>query len=184
MYLIAGLGNPGVKYEKTRHNIGFLVIDEITKNLETTNINNPQFKSITKKHSTNIYAKPQTFMNLSGESILNIVEYYNIPNENVIIVHDDLDLPFGTIKFKLGGSHGGHNGLRSIDANIGNDYLRVRFGIGKPANKGDVANYVLSDFSKEEFTKLADLIQHCIKSIDALQKLPLNEVKSLYTFKL
>jgi len=183
MYLIAGLGNPGDKYTKTRHNIGFLVIDEITKNLSTTNINNQNFKSITSKSASCIYSKPQTFMNLSGESILNIVEYYNIPNENVIIVHDDLDLAFGTVKFKLGGGHGGHNGLRSIDSHIGKDYIRVRIGIGKPAVKGDVANYVLSNFSKEEFEILEDVISHTIKAIDALQKLPLVEVKSKYTFK-
>jgi PTH1 family peptidyl-tRNA hydrolase len=184
MYLIAGLGNPGDKYKNTRHNIGFLVIDEITKGLSTTNINNPQFKSITQKNLRNLYAKPQTFMNVSGESIVAIADYYDIPNENIIIIHDDLDLAFGTIKFKLGGGHGGHNGLRSIDEHIGRDYIRVRFGIGKPENKKDVANYVLSDFSKEEFEKIDTLIQHCVKSIDALQKLPIEEVKSSYTFKL
>lgn len=184
MYLIAGLGNPGIKYEKTRHNIGFLVIDEIIKNLETSNINNPQFKSIVKKEKSNLYAKPQTFMNLSGEAIEAIADYYDIANENIIIIHDDLDLPFGTIKFKKGGGHGGHNGLRSIDKHIGDDYLRVRVGIGKPLDKNDVANYVLSDFSKEEFEQLDILIPHCIKSIKALQCLPLNEVKSSYTFKL
>ena len=184
MYLIAGLGNPGDKYEKTRHNIGFLVIDEITKNLSSTNINNTQFKAITKKHLKNLYVKPQTFMNLSGESIVAIADYYDIANENIIIIHDDLDLPFGTIKFKLGGGHGGHNGLRSIDEHIGKDYIRVRFGIGKPENKKDVANYVLSDFSKEEFESMDTLIQHCVKSIDALQKLSITEVKSAYTFKL
>ncbi len=184
MYLIAGLGNPGDKYSKTRHNVGFLVIDEITKNLQTTNISNNNFQSITKKNKTNIYAKPQTFMNASGESILSIVEYYDIENNNVIIVHDDLDLPFGTVKFKLGGGHGGHNGLRSIDAHIGNDYIRVRVGIGKPEDKKDVANYVLSDFSKEEFDKLKSIINHCTKAIDALQNLSLEEVKSLYTVKI
>jgi len=184
MYLIAGLGNPGDKYSKTRHNVGFLVIDEITKALQTTNINNHNFQSITKKHRTNIYSKPQTFMNASGESILNIVEYYNIENENTIIVHDDLDLPFGTVKFKLGGGHGGHNGLRSIDSHIGKEYLRVRIGIGKPENKKDVANYVLSDFSKEEFIKLETIIQHSIDAIDALQNLSLEEVRSKYTLKL
>ena len=184
MYLIAGLGNPGDKYTKTRHNVGFLVIDEITKNLQTTNITNHNFQSITKKHRTNIYSKPQTFMNASGESILSIVEYYDIENKNIIIVHDDLDLPFGTIKFKLGGGHGGHNGLRSIDAHIGSDYLRVRIGIGKPEDKKNVANYVLSNFSKEEFDKLDSLIQHCIKAIDALQNLSLEEVRSQYTIKM
>ena len=183
MYLIAGLGNPGDKYTHTRHNIGFLVIDEITKHLSTSNINNPKFKSITQKHLSELYAKPQTFMNASGESIVAIADYYGIANENIIIIHDDLDLPFGTIKFKIGGGHGGHNGLRSIDAHIGQDYVRVRFGIGKPQNKSQVANYVLSDFSKIEMEKLGDLIQHCVKSIEALRTMPLKDVKSSYTLK-
>ena len=184
MYLIAGLGNPGLKYEKTRHNIGFLVIDEITKNLSTTNITNQNFKANTQKNLSNLYVKPQTFMNDSGASIINIVEYYDIENHNVIIVHDDLDLPFGTVKFKIGGGHGGHNGLRSIDSHIGKDYIRVRVGIGKPENKSDVANYVLSNFSKEEFDKLKDIISHIIKSIDALKIMSIDEVKSQYTIKL
>jgi len=183
MYLIAGLGNPGDKYKQTRHNIGFLVIDEITKNLSYTNITNQNFQSITKKNLSTIYAKPQTFMNLSGESILNIVEYYNIPNENIIIVHDDLDLPFGTVKFKIGGGHGGHNGLRSIDSHIGKDYIRVRVGIGKPEQKNDVANYVLSNFSKEEFKDLEEIIAHIIKAIEVLKTSPIEEVKSKYTIK-
>jgi len=183
MYLISGLGNPGDKYRNTRHNIGFLVIDKITENLSTTNINNSNFQAIVQKNFSNLYVKPQTFMNLSGESILSIVEYYNIPDENIIIVHDDLDLPFGAVKFKVGGGHGGHNGLRSIDSHVGKNYIRIRVGIGKPENKNDVANYVLSNFSKEEFIELNDIINHIIKSIDALKKLPLEEVKSTFTIK-
>jgi len=183
MYLIAGLGNPGDKYKLNRHNIGFLVIDEITKNLQTTNITNQNFKAEVKKNLTNIYAKPQTYMNDSGSSIINIVEYYNIENSNIIIVHDDLDLPFGTVKFKLGGGHGGHNGLRSIDSHIGKDYLRVRIGIGKPQEKNDVANYVLSNFTKEELKALEDIIPHTIKAIESLKTLSLEEVKSKYTIK-
>lgn len=183
MYLISGLGNPGDKYKYTRHNIGFLVIDKITKNLSTTNINNSNFQAIVQKNFSNLYVKPQTFMNLSGESIFSIVEYYNIPNENIIIVHDDLDLLFGTVKFKVGGGHGGHNGLRSIDSHIGKDYIRIRVGISKPENKANVADYVLSNFSKEEFLQLDDIIEHIIKSIDALKKLPLEEVKSTFTIK-
>jgi len=183
MNLISGLGNPGDKYKNTRHNIGFLVIEQITKNLLTTNINNPNFQAKVQKNLSNLYVKPQTFMNASGESILSIVDYYDIPNENVIIIHDDLDLPFGTVKYKTGGGHGGHNGLRSIDSHIGKDYIRIRIGISKPENKGDVANYVLSDFSKEEFTELENIISHVIKSIDALNKLPLEEVKSTFTLK-
>jgi len=183
MYLIAGLGNPGDKYKLNRHNIGFLVIDEITKNLQTTNITNQNFKAEVKKNLTNIYAKPLTYMNDSGSSIINIVEYYNIENSNVIIVHDDLDLPFGTVKFKLGGGHGGHNGLRSIDSHIGKDYLRVRIGIGKPVEKNDVANYVLSNFTKEELKALEDIISHTIKAIESLKTLSLEEVKSKYTIK-
>ncbi len=183
MNLISGLGNPGDKYKKTRHNIGFLVIDKITNNLSSSNINNSNFQADIQKYASNLYVKPQTFMNLSGESILSIVDYYDIPNENIIIIHDDLDLPFGTVKFKIGGGHGGHNGLRSIDSHIGKDYIRVRIGIGKPENKGDVANYVLSDFTKEEFLQLDDIIDHVIDSIEALQKTSVEEVKSTFTIK-
>ena len=185
MYLVAGLGNPGDKYKFTRHNIGFLVIDEITRNLSlSTNINNTNFQAIVTKSSNNLFVKPQTFMNNSGASIVAIANYYKISNGNIIIVHDDLDLPFGTIKFKNGGGHGGHNGLRSLDEHIGKDYTRVRIGIGKPADKKDVANFVLSDFTKDQFNSLDTIISHCIKSIDALINKSLNEVKSLYTFKL
>jgi len=183
MFLVAGLGNPTDKYKLTRHNIGFMVIDEITKNLTTSNINNPTFKADVKKSFNTIYVKPQTFMNLSGESISPIAQYYNIPNENIIIIHDDLDLNFGAVKFKLGGGHGGHNGLKSIDSHIGKDYIRVRIGIGKPTNKCDVANYVLNNFTKEELNQLNDIISHTIKAIEALKKEPLEKVKSTFTIK-
>ncbi len=182
MFLIAGLGNPGEKYKNTRHNVGFLVIDEIAKNANTTTINNSNFKAITQKTNNTILAKPQTYMNLSGESILPIADYYGIDNNEIIVVHDDLDLPFGALKFKIGGGHGGHNGLRSIDAHLGADYIRVRVGIGKPTNK-EVADYVLSDFSKEESNKLQDIIPHIVKAIEALQKEPLSKVQSTFTLK-
>ena len=183
MFLISGLGNPGDKYKYTRHNIGFLVIDEITKNLLSTNINNSNFHANVQKMSSDLYIKPQTFMNASGESIISIAEYYNVPNNDIIIIHDDLDLPFGTVKYKIGGGHGGHNGLRSIDNHIGKDYIRIRIGIGKPENKEDVANYVLSNFSKDELIKLDEIINHVIKSVDALKKTTLEEVKSTFTLK-
>jgi PTH1 family peptidyl-tRNA hydrolase len=185
VYLVAGLGNPGDKYKNTRHNIGFLVIDEITKKLQTTNINNQNFKATVLKNGSTLYVKPQTFMNESGLSVINIVEYYNIPNEDVIIVHDDLDLPFGTVRYKIGGGAGGHNGLRSLDSHIGKDYVRVRVGIGKPANKSDVANYVLSNFSKQELELLSStIIPHIINSIESLKIDDITEVKSKYTMKL
>lgn len=181
MFLVAGLGNPGEKYSQTRHNIGFLVIDAITKNLNTSTINKSNFKAIVQKSNNTLYVKPQTYMNLSGEAIGSISCYYDIPLEKIIVIHDDLDLPFGSIKFKQGGGHGGHNGLRSIDSSIGKEYIRIRVGIGKPQYKEDVANYVLSNFSKEEFDKIDAIISHCIRSVEALHTTDLLEVKSKYT---
>ena len=183
MFLIAGLGNPGDKYKLTRHNIGFLVIDEMIKNLTTSNINNPNFKAIVNKAPNTILVKPQTFMNLSGESVVAIADYYDIPNDNIIVIHDDIDLNFGSVKFKVGGGHGGHNGLKSIDANIDKDYIRVRIGVGKPENKADVANYVLNNFNKEELNNLNDIISHVIKAIELIKKEPLERVKSTFTLK-
>ena len=183
MYLIVGLGNIGEKYQLTRHNIGFLVIDEMTKNLSTSNVNNTNFQSTLLKSGYNLFAKPTTYMNNSGVAVHAIKEYYKIDLENIIVIHDDLDLPFGKVKFKIGGGHGGHNGLRSLDSHIGKDYIRVRIGIGKPDDKGDVANYVLSNFSKEELNKLQDIIPHTIKAIEALKTEEIDLVKSKFSLK-
>jgi len=183
MYLIVGLGNIGEKYQFTRHNIGFLVIDEITKNLSTTNINNSNFQSTLQKSGYDLFSKPTTYMNNSGLAVHAIKEYYKINLENIIVIHDDIDLPFGTVKFKIGGGHGGHNGLRSIDAHISKEYIRVRIGIGKPDDKADVANYVLNNFSKEESNKLTDIITHTIKAIEALKTEEIDQVKSKFSLK-
>ena len=183
MHLIVGLGNIGEKYQLTRHNVGFLVIDEITKNLNTSNINNPNFQSTLLKSGYNLFSEPTTYMNNSGIAVHSIKEYYKIDLENIIVIHDDLDLPFGTVKFKIGGGHGGHNGLRSLDAHITKEYIRVRIGIGKPADKTDVANYVLNNFSKEELNKLTDIITHTIKAIEALKTEDIDQVKSKFTLK-
>lgn len=184
MFLIVGLGNIGEKYQNTRHNIGFLVIDEITKNLNTSNINNSNFQSHLQKSGYNLFSKPITYMNNSGVAVHSIKEYYKIDLENIIVIHDDLDLPFGTVKFKKGGGNGGHNGLKSLDSHIGQDYIRVRVGIGKPEDKADVSNYVLSNFSKDELEALSSkIIPHTIKSIEALKTTSVEEVKAKYTLK-
>ncbi len=183
MHLIVGLGNIGEKYHLTRHNVGFLVIDEMLKNLSTTNINKSNFKADVYKSGYNLLVKPHTYMNLSGDAVIAIKEYYKIENENIIVIHDDLDLPFGTVKYKIGGGHGGHNGLKSIDSHIGKDYIRVRIGIGKPQDKSEVVNYVLSNFSKEELNNLKGIITHTISAIEALKSCSIDEVKSKFTLK-
>jgi peptidyl-tRNA hydrolase, PTH1 family len=183
MHLIVGLGNIGEKYQLTRHNVGFMVIDEITKNLTTSNIQKSNFHSTLEKSAYDLYSKPTTFMNNSGMAVQAIKEYYKLDMEDIIVIHDDIDLPFGTVKFKIGGGHGGHNGLRSIDAHIGKEYIRVRIGVGKPQDKADVANYVLNNFSKEELNKLPDIISHTINAIKALKSEDIEQVKTKFTLK-
>ena len=183
MHLIVGLGNIGEKYQLTRHNVGFMVIDEITKNLTTSNIQKSNFHSTLEKSAYDLYSKPTTFMNNSGMAVQAIKEYYKLGIEDIIVIHDDIDLPFGTVKFKIGGGHGGHNGLRSIDAHIGKEYTRVRIGVGKPQDKADVANYVLNNFSKEELNKLPDIIAHTMNAIKALKSEDIEQVKSKFTLK-
>ena len=184
MFLIVGLGNIGTKYELTRHNVGFFVIDEMTKNLNSTSINKSNFQANVSKINSNLLVKPNTYMNNSGLSVLAIKNYYKIDIKNIIIIHDDLDLPFGSVKFKLGGSSGGHNGLKSIDEHIGKDYIRVRIGIGKPKVKLDTVNYVLSNFSKNELNILEDIIAHTIGAVKSMQSESINEIKTKYTLKI
>lgn len=183
MFLIAGLGNIGNEYEFTRHNIGFMVIDSMARKLTSSTINKSNFNADVLKSGNNLLVKPKTYMNNSGQSVVAIKDYYKILNEEIIVIHDDLDLPFGTVKFKIGGSHGGHNGLKSLDAHIGKEYIRIRIGIGKPTDKNNVVNHVLSNFSKEELNKLEDIIAHTLNAIESLKTDSINEVKSKYTIK-
>jgi len=161
MLLFSGLGNPGQKFKHNRHNIGFILIDEISNKCEFKK----KFKGLFGENQIgqikSYFLKPTTFMNLSGESLLEIKQFFKLKNENIFIIHDDLDLEIGKVKVKNGGSNAGHNGLESISSKIGNDYNRLRIGIGHPGQKDLVDKYVLSNFKSDEY----DLILKTITSV-------------------
>ncbi len=167
MILIAGLGNIGNEYKNTKHNIGFMTVDKIADEYDFPEWKekNKYFFTKTKIDDTEvILIKPTTYMNLSGEAVQAITAMYKINPEDIIIIHDDLDLKTGIIKTKIGGGTGGHNGLKSIDSKIGNNYYRIRIGISHPRDinpKQDVASYVLSKFS----TKDAEIINSGIEKV-------------------
>ena len=161
MLLFVGLGNPTPDSENNRHNIGFKIIDAINKKFGLSK-QKPKFKGLLTTGNIKgkkVYAiKPLTFMNNSGICIRELIEYFKIEAENVIVFHDDLDIDFGKIKAKFGGSNAGHNGIASIDKFIGKDYSRVRIGIGKPKVKSAVSDYVLKDFDEEEIQELKKIV--------------------------
>jgi PTH1 family peptidyl-tRNA hydrolase len=179
--LIVGLGNPGANYEKTRHNIGFMVIDALVKRQNATKQSSSNFDGDLYKFSNHLLLKPLTFMNLSGISVAKVKKFYKV--EDIVVIHDDLDLPFGTIRFKKAGGHGGHNGLRSTDEHITKEYIRVRMGISKPENKSEVASYVLSDFSEVEQKHLNVWIEQACKAVEDMLENSLEEVSSCHTIK-
>lgn len=159
MTLIAGLGNPGSEYANTRHNIGFMVIDAILDELSCEKISNTKFKGELYKKGSLFFLKPATFMNLSGQSVLAVKNFYKI--DRIIVVYDDLDLKLGRLRFKNGGSSGGHNGIKSIDECIGSNYDRVRVGIGSELKK-DTVNFVLGKFATNEV--------ECVKKVVSVAK--------------
>ena len=171
MLLLVGLGNPGSNYTNTRHNIGFKIIDAINVHFKLSK-QKPKFKGLLTTgniESKKIYAiKPLTFMNNSGTAIKELIDYFKIDAKNVIVFHDDLDIDFGKVKAKVGGSSAGHNGIASIDKFIGKDYSRVRIGIGKPENKISVSDYVLNDFSDDEQEHLEKITSNIIDSLSIL----------------
>lgn len=183
MTLFVGLGNPGSQYEDTRHNIGFKVIDELVDNLTAREISKTSFHGELYRSSNTLFLKPTTFMNLSGKSVQAVKHFFKVEIDDIIVIHDDIDLPFGAVRFKRGGGHGGHNGLKSIDADIGKEYLRVRVGVGKPEYKSQVADYVLHDFNDTEKCLLDKLISHVAEATLKLETEALNSVKSHYSLK-
>ncbi|MXZ51309.1 MAG: aminoacyl-tRNA hydrolase [Rhodobacteraceae bacterium] len=153
MLLIAGLGNPGSKYCMNRHNIGFMALDSLADSYMDNNWRKKFQGQIVEgkiEGETVLMIKPQTFMNNSGNSIGEVVKFYKIPSDQVIVFHDEIDLAPGKVRIKSGGGHAGHNGLRSIISHIGPDFLRIRMGIGHPGSKDLVHNYVLGNFSKQD----------------------------------
>ena len=179
--LIVGLGNPGPNYEKTRHNIGFMVIDELIKRYNAQKLSSSSFNGELFKFSNHYLLKPLTFMNLSGNSIQAVKNFYKI--EDVVVIHDDLDLPFGTLRFKKGGGHGGHNGLKSTDEKITKEYIRVRMGIGKPEHKGEVSSFVLGEFNDNEKKHLNEWISFACNAVEDLFENSLEDVSSKHTVK-
>ncbi|WP_102347996.1 aminoacyl-tRNA hydrolase [Bacillus sp. Marseille-P3661] len=171
MKYFIGLGNPGKDYEKTRHNVGFMVIDELSKRWNLP-LNKEKFKGLYGSGIINgekvILLKPLTYMNLSGESIKPLMDYYDIELEDVIVIYDDLDLPTGSIRLRTKGSAGGHNGIKSTIQHLGTQtFKRIRIGIDRPTNGMRVPDYVLGVFGAEERPTIENAI---VKSADACEK--------------
>mgnify|MGYP001250715818 CR=1 FL=1 len=171
MLLLVGLGNPNPNNKNNRHNIGFLMIDAINEKYKLSK-QKPKFKGLLTTgniDSKKIYAiKPLTFMNNSGTAVKELIDYFKIDAKDVIVFHDDLDIDFGKIKAKFGGSSAGHNGIESIDKFIGKDYSRVRIGIGHPKEKAKVNKHVLEDFKEDEEDKIKEITENIVKSIPTL----------------
>lgn len=183
MWLIVGLGNPGNEYKFTRHNIGFMAVDYFLQGLGNP-ISKNQFKAEvfqTKLQDHQLlFCKPQTFMNLSGESVQPLLGYYKIPLDHLIVIHDEVDQPFGKMKIQKNRGHGGHNGIKSVSGLLGSsDYIRVRLGVGRPANPHiPVPDHVLGRFNKEEESQMPEFLNRCG---DALESILLDGVQKAST---
>ncbi len=174
MFLIVGLGNPGAEYQGTRHNVGFMAADALAEAYGFS-VFKSKFDGLIAEGTIDgekcFLLKPQSYMNLSGNSVLKAAAFYKILPENIIVIHDDIDLQPSQIKAKLGGGAGGHNGLKSIDSHIGQNYNRIRLGVGHPQGSGEeVVNHVLSRFSKTDAELLQNHIDLIVKDIPVLLK--------------
>lgn len=169
LFLIAGLGNPGREYRKNRHNIGFLLMDRLAERYDESFSRFESRALIIKfkyMHHRIILAKPQTFMNNSGQSVSSLVRFYKVPLDRLIIAYDDVDLPLGKIRMRPTGGSGGHRGMKSIIERLGTeDFPRLRIGIGRPPGRMEAADYVLQDFGKEELSQLTDILDSSIEAI-------------------
>lgn len=184
-YMIVGLGNPGKKYDNTRHNVGFMCLDMLAQE-NAVSINKLKFSALISDVRLNgsrcLLMKPQTFMNLSGDAVVQAANFYKIPVERIIIVFDDISLDVGKLRIRRKGSHGGHNGLKSIAGRLGsNEYPRVKIGVGaKPHADYDLADWVLSNFGKDESKLLKTALENSVKSIEFMVKDEIDEAMSKY----
>ncbi len=181
--LIVGLGNPGPKYSWTRHNAGFIVLDRFA-HLAGIHVTKKSFSGLygegTFRENRILLLKPQTFMNLSGQSVNEALRFHKLEPADLLIIHDDLDIPFGQIKFKEDGGHGGHNGLRSLHQMLGSgSYPRLRIGIGRPVH-GDMADYVLTNYGKAEMAGLPQLVDGVVDALEMYLTEGMPKAMSIY----
>lgn len=174
-WLVVGLGNPGPEYAKHRHNVGFMVVDLVARRIGASFSRSKKAVAQVAEGRLGlggprlVLAKPLTYMNLAGGAVVGLANFYKIPIEQIIAVHDELDLPYATLRLKRGGGEGGHNGLRSMSKSLGSrEYLRVRFGIGRPPGRQDPADYVLSNFSGAETKELDFLVDRAADAVEAV----------------
>jgi len=173
-YLIVGLGNPGAKYEKTKHNVGFRAVDELARRFNLS-FGKLERKAISAdgviREKRVLLAKPQTFMNLSGESVRSLIDFYKITPEKLIVLHDDMDIPLGTLRLRKTGSAGGQNGIKSIIQHLGTqDFNRVRIGISRPPGRMDAAAYVLEPFKGDDDILAAQMIDRAADAVETWLK--------------
>lgn len=188
-WLVVGLGNPGPEYAANRHNVGFMVVDLLAERI------GGKFKRAQKAQAQVvegrigppgplnrrvILAKPMSYMNLSGGPVVSLRDFYKVPTANVVAIHDELDIDYGTLRLKLGGGDNGHNGLKSMTKAMGPDYHRVRFGIGRPPGRMQVADFVLKDFSSTERKELAYEVDRAADAVEALLAEGLERAQSTY----
>jgi PTH1 family peptidyl-tRNA hydrolase len=171
--IIVGLGNPGTEYANTRHNAGFWFVDEVARQYRASFKSEKKFNGEVARATIAgrdvLLLKPDTFMNLSGQALQPLMTFYKLKLENVLVAHDELDLPVGTVRLKDGGGHGGHNGLRDIIAKCGgNNFLRLRIGIGHPGEKNQVTNHVLKKASSEDQTAIEESIRRALAELDVI----------------
>ena len=186
-WLVVGLGNPGPEYAKNRHNVGFMVADVLASRIGARFGRHRRAAAQVAEGRMGyggprlVLVKPLTYMNLSGGPVAGLAQFYKVPIEQIVAVHDELDLPWTQLRLKLGGGEGGHNGLRSMSKSLGSkDYLRVRFGIGRPPGRQDPADYVLQDFSAVERKELEFFVDRAADAVEMLLQRGLEPAQNLY----
>lgn len=184
MKLIIGLGNPGKTYEKTRHNIGFQVIDELAKRLQAPAFQkkfNGQYTTVHTVQGKVVLLKPMTYMNLSGECVRPLADFFEVNDEEIVVLYDDLDLPVGKIRLRQKGSAGGHNGMKSLIAHLGTtEFNRIRIGVDRPSGGMKVSDYVLAPFSADEQPLIEEAVQKSADACEEWQKTPFIEVMNKF----
>src|SRR5439155_10753 len=188
-WLVVGLGNPGPEYARHRHNVGFMVADVLAGRLGSRFGRHRKARAEVAEARLGVgvdalravLAKPLMYMNLSGGPVAGLAQFYKVPVDRILAVHDDLDLPYGTLRLKVGGGEGGHNGLRSMSRSLGSkEYVRARFGIGRPPGRQDPADYVLTDFSAAERKELEYLVDRTADAVEAVLATGLEAAQNTY----